>query len=162
LTNKNLNLNIDLFQYEFIFNDYWLDNSRTGGLLGVNYAMFKGLGASLVLGMYQDKYKLPHVRTENCSNAPPTNPNSDDNVRVYCVRRDAGQMAQVTVYYDKSTNLRFQFQALMVENKSNRKVFSNSEVAYSGGVSWSFPGTVRVSRMTERFADAAFTKDTDE
>jgi outer membrane protein assembly factor BamD (BamD/ComL family) len=162
LTNKNLNLNVDLFQYEFIFNDYWLDNSRTGGLLGVNYAMFKGFGAGLVLGLYQDKYKLPHVRTENCSNAPPTQATSDENIRVYCARKDAGQMAQVTVYYDKSTNLRFQFRALMVENKSNQKVFSNSETAYSGGVSWSFPGTVRVTRMTERFADAAFTKDTDE
>ena len=161
-SDKNLNLNFDLFQYEFIYNDYWLDNSRTGGLLGVNYSIFKGLGSSLIVGMYQDKYKLPHVRTENCGNVPPTDPTSDDNARVYCVRQDAGQLVQVTVYYDKSTNLRFQFQALMVENKSNRKVFSDSEVAYSGGVSWSFPGTVRVSRMTERFADAAFTKDTDE
>lgn len=162
LIGKRLNLNFDLFQYEFIYNDYWLDNSRTGGLLGANYSFFKGLGSSLTLGFYQDKYKLPYVRTETCSNAPPTNPEADDSARVYCVRRDSGQLIQVAVYYDYSANLRFNVQALMVENKSNQKVFSTSKSAYSGGVSWSFPGTVRVSRMTERFADAAFTKDVNE
>ena len=69
-------------------------------------------------------------------------------------------MLQVALYWDKSPNLRFSFNGLMVENKSNQKVFSKSKLVYVGGVSWAFPGTVRVSKMTERFADAAFTKDT--
>lgn len=161
LAAKKLNLNIDVFQYEFIFNDYWLDYSRTGGLIGANYSMLNGLGASIIAGFYQDKYKLPHIRTGGCGQGQPAS-NVESGVRTSCRRGDAGQMIQVSVYYDRSANLRFNVLALMVENKSNQKVFSSSKMGYAGGVSWSFPGTERVNRMTERFADAAFTKDSDE
>jgi outer membrane protein assembly factor BamD (BamD/ComL family) len=162
LDSNKLNLNADLFQYEFIYNDYWLDYSRLGLLLGANYTMFSGLGTNIIAGLYQDSYKLPHIQTGGCGSTPSTTSPSDDDARVSCRRKDSGQMLQVAVYYDRSANLRFNFQALMVENKSPQKVFSSSKVSYLGGVRWSFPGTVRVSRMTERFADAAFTKETDE
>lgn len=158
---RNLSLNFDLFQYEFIFNDYWLDYSRTGGLLGAEYAIFKGLGASATIGLYQDKYKLPQIRAGGCGATSSTD-QSGEQARVQCRRTDSGQMIQVSVYYDRSPNLRFGINGLMVENRSNQKVYSDSKMAYSGGVTWSFPGTSRVLKMTSRFADAAFTKDTEE
>lgn len=159
---RDLQLNFDIFQYEFIFNDYFLDYSRLGGIAEAQYEVFKDFGAKLLVGLYQDSYKLPHIRTGKCG-APAAATNGEqqgDATRSSCRRSDSGQMLQVALYWDKSPNLRFSFNGLMVENKSNQKVFSKSKLVYVGGVSWAFPGTVRVSKMTERFADAAFTKDT--
>jgi len=156
---KKVETTFDLFQYEFIFNDYWLDYSRTGAIAAVDYAIYKGLGANILVGIYQDKYKIPQIKTGSCG-ARPSESNGKD--RVTCARADSGKMIQGGVYYNKTQNLRFEFSYLMVENGSSQKVYSESSTRWVGSVIWAFPGTKRVSRMTGRFADAAFTKDTDQ
>jgi tetratricopeptide (TPR) repeat protein len=161
---KKVETNFDLFQYEFIFNDYWLDYSRLGGLASVDYEIYKGIGAAALIGYYQDKYKLPHIKTGSCATSPSTDsPSTTTELpHVTCPRTDSGNMMQLTVYYNKTPNLRFDFSYLMVENSSNIKVYSESKSSFRANVTWAFPGTKRVSRMTERFADAAFTKDSDQ
>ena len=162
---KKIETTFDLFQYEFIFNDYWLDYSRTGGLVAADYEIYRGIGASALLGFYQDKHKLPHIKTGSCGASPTTDATGSETTdppHVSCPRTDSGNMMQVTIYYNKTPNLRFDFSYLTVENSSNLKVYSETKSAFRANVIWAFPGTKRVSRMTERFADAAFTKDSEQ
>ena len=156
---QRLETSIDIFQYEFIFNDYWLDYSRTGAIAAADYAIYKGIGATALVGFYQDKYKLPHIKTASCDAAATA---TETSTPVSCPRSDSGNMIQIGLYYSKSSNLRFELAYLMVENSSNLKVYSESKNTIWGTVVWAFPGTKRVSRMTERFADAAFTKDAEQ
>ena len=63
---QRLETTIDIFQYEFIYNDYWLDYTRRGVVIGADYNIYKGIGASAILGYYSDDYKLPHIKTGGC------------------------------------------------------------------------------------------------
>jgi hypothetical protein len=158
---KRIETTFDLFKYEFIFNDFWLDYSRKGLLASADFKLYKGLGGEALIGMYQDDYKLPQFKTGTCkaSNSTTSTTSGEDPGRVSCTRSDSGNMFKFTLYYERSTNLLFKASYLTVENSSNLKVYSESKTVMMGSVVWAFPGTKRVARMTYRFADAAFTKD---
>jgi hypothetical protein len=156
---QRLETSIDLFQYEFIYNDYFLDYTRRGLILGADYNIYKGIGANAIIGYYRDSYKLPHIKTGGCG---ATVPQSGDEKPSSCPRTDTGNMIQIGLYYSKSTNTRFEGSYTMVENSSNLKVYSGTKNTILLNATWAFPGTKRVTRMTERFADAAFTKDSEQ
>lgn len=160
---------IEAFQYEFIFNDFWLDYTRKGAILGADYIIWKGLGVNAAVGFYEDGYKLPRIKQGDCSSnggIPTSNPSSlklaDDNPVSKCNRSDSGTLMQAGVYWSQNANLRFSGSYLMVENSSGMKEYSESRNVIRFDVTWAFPGVKRVSRMTDRFADIAFTKDTDQ
>jgi outer membrane protein assembly factor BamD (BamD/ComL family) len=155
---KRLELSFDLYQYEFIFNDFWLDYTRRAALAAAEYTIYRGIGASVTLGYYQDSYKLPYIKTGSCSGSI----DSENPIPVACIRADTGNLIHLNVYYEKSQNLRFDLSYQMVENSSGQKVYSESKNSLSAGVVWAFPGTRRVAKMTKRFADVAFTKDTEQ
>ena len=156
---QRLETTIDVFQYEFIYNDYWLDYTRTGVIAGADYNIYKGIGANAIVGYYKDDYKLPHIKTGGCSSSAPS---SEESTPSSCPRADTGNMIQLGLYYNKSANTRFEGAYTMVENSSNLKVYSGGKNTIWFSATWAFPGTKRVSRMTERFADAAFTKDAEQ
>jgi tetratricopeptide (TPR) repeat protein len=156
---QRLETTIDIFQYEFIYNDYWLDYTRRGVVIGADYNIYKGIGASAILGYYSDDYKLPHIKTGGCGSDAPA---ADDATPGSCPRSDTGTMLQIGLYYNKSANMRIEGSYTMVENSSNLKVYSGGKNTYWLTATWAFPGTKRVSRMTERFADVAFTKDAEQ
>ena len=87
---------------------------------------------------------------------------ADDATPGSCPRSDTGTMLQIGLYYNKSANMRIEGSYTMVENSSNLKVYSGGKNTYWLTATWAFPGTKRVSRMTERFADVAFTKDAEQ
>lgn len=155
---KKIEATLDAFQYEFIYNDFWLDYTRQGFVAAADLTIYNKFGGEALVGLYRDHYKVPHIKTGSCKSssieesdaAPP---------HVACTRSDSGSMFQLGLYYQKSQFLRFSLGGLFIENGSNMKVFSSSKKIYQGSVLWAFPGTKRVSKMTGRFADAAFTKD---
>jgi hypothetical protein len=155
---KRLQMSFDLYQYEFVFNDFWLDYTRRAALAAAEYTIYRGLGATMTLGYYQDSYKLPYIKTGSCSGSL----DSENPVPVACLRADTGTLLNLNVYYEKSQNLRFDVSYQMVENSSDQKVYSESKNTIAAGVVWAFPGTRRVAKMTKRFADVAFTKDSEQ
>jgi hypothetical protein len=155
---KRVEMTFDVYQYEFIYNDLFLDYTRRAALASAEYNIYKGLGASVILGYYQDNYKLPSIKTGSCTGAT----DSENPAPVACIRSDIGNMLQVNVYYERSQNLRFDVSYLMVENSSAQKVYSENTNTISAGLVWAFPGTRRVAKMTRRFSDAAFTKDSEQ
>jgi hypothetical protein len=156
---QRLETTFDVFQYEFIYNDYFLDYTRRGAIIGADYNIYKGFGANAIIGLYQDDYKLPQIKTGGCGSADVA---AEGATRSACARSDSGNMVQIGLYYNKSSNMRFEAAYSMVENSSNLKVYSSGKNSFWFTATWAFPGTKRVSRMTERFADAAFTKDAEQ
>lgn len=159
---------IEAFQYEFIFNDYWLDYTRKGLLLGADYIIWRGLGVFAAGGYYTDDYKLPRFKQGECGSnggAPTPNALTEDaspTAVSSCKRSDSGTLIQGGVYWNQNANLRYSGSYLMVENSSGMKEYSESRSVIRFDITWAFPGVKRVNRMTGRFADIAFTKDTDQ
>ncbi|MCX6126697.1 MAG: hypothetical protein NTV34_18340, partial [Proteobacteria bacterium] len=155
----------ELFQHEFIFNDFWLDYTRKGGLITLDYNIWRGLNAFVLYGMYDDAYKLPRLKQLDCASAggsPPGTSEAGAYVVNECKRADNGTLTQAGLYWDYSANLRFTGSYQMVENSSVMKEYSESINSIKVDVTWAFPGVKRVSRMTERFADPAFAKDSEQ
>ncbi|MCX6116768.1 MAG: tetratricopeptide repeat protein [Proteobacteria bacterium] len=163
-----LSASAELFQNEFIFNDYWLDYTRRGGLIGLDYNIWKNLNTNAILGMYQDNYKIPRLKQGDCGSqggAPATGSASSATTAApinYCTRADSGTLIQLGLYWEHSANLRFSGSYQMVENSSGMKEFSENQNTIKVDVTWAFPGVKRVSRIMDRFADAAFTKDSEQ
>lgn len=158
---KKIEATVDAFQYEFIYNDFWLDYTRRGVIAAVDFKIYNKTGGEALIGLYQDHYKVPQIKTGGCTAKTSLDDKGESSTkRVACSRSDSGSMIHLGVYYDRSPFLRFNIGALLVENGSSMKVYSDSKKVYRASVIWAFPGTKRVSRMTERFADAAFTKET--
>jgi tetratricopeptide (TPR) repeat protein len=158
---KKVEATVDAFQYEFIYNDFWLDYTRRGAIAAVDFNIYNKIGGEALVGIYKDNYKVSQIKTGGCTAKTTIADISESTAqRVACSRSDTGSMLQLGIYYDRSAFLRFNMGALFVENGSSMKVYSDSKKVYRATVTWAFPGTKRVSRMTERFADAAFTKET--
>lgn len=158
---------VEAFQYEFIFNDYWLDYTRKGLLLGADYVIWRGLGAFAAGGYYMDNYKLPRFKQGECGSTGSIKPTSSTDEGSAtpvssCKRSDSGTLIQGGVYWNQNANLRYSGSYLTVENSSEMKEYSESRQVFRFDITWAFPGVKRVNRMTGRFADIAFTKDTDQ
>jgi tetratricopeptide (TPR) repeat protein len=161
LPQYQLGLNFEVFQNEFIFNDYYLDYTRKGGIIGVDYNVWKNLNTFAAYGMYQDNYKLPRLKQGDCGSQGAKSTGDTPTVNL-CTRSDTGTLMQVGLYWNYSANLRFTGSYQMVENSSVMKEFSESANTIRLDATWAFPGVKRVSRMMDRFADLAFTKDTEQ
>lgn len=151
--------------YEYVFNDYWLDYSRKGALLGADYNIWRGLNAFLNYGMYQDSYKLPRIKQGDCSasgGGTSTGDAATDPAVNTCNRNDSGSLMQLGVYWNQNPNLRITGSYSMVENASGMKEYSESRSVIKVDVTWAFPGVKRVYRLIERFADASFTRDSEQ
>jgi hypothetical protein len=161
LPSWRLSGSFDLFQYESIFNDYWLDYTRQGLLINLDYNVWKRLNAFLNAGTYRDNYKLPRIKQGDCSTVSERiidgleglNPVSN------CDRSDSGTLMQLGIYWNQTANLRFSGSYQMVESSSEMKEYSETINTIRLDATWAFPGVKRVTRMAERFVDSAFARD---
>lgn len=152
----------EIFQHEFIFNDYWLDYTRKGALVTFDYNIWRNLSSFVLFGMYEDDYKLQRIKQRDCNTNGLTSESASNGVVNYCKRSDSGTLMQGGLYWNYSANLRFTGSYQMVENSSGMKEYSETINSIKMDVTWAFPGVKRVSRMTERFADPAFARDTEQ
>jgi tetratricopeptide (TPR) repeat protein len=63
---NDLMLSIRAFQYDYMFNDYWLDYTRTGGLFAARIKAGSQIELGLFAGMYNDTFQLPLLRQSGC------------------------------------------------------------------------------------------------
>ena len=157
-----LDVNGELFQYEFIFNDFWLDYTRKGVLVGADYNVWQNINLAALVGIYDDQYKLPRIKQGDCNQTGDVNSTTASSDAQQCKRADSGQLLQASVYWSYSSTTRVTGSYQMVVNSSGMKEYSESKNTMRLDVAWAFPSIKRVQRFTERFADAAFTKDTDD
>jgi Tfp pilus assembly protein PilF len=152
----------EIFQHEFIFNDFWLDYTRKGGLVTLDYNIWKSLNTFLYFGMYNDNYKLPRLKQKECNFTGGTPTTTAEDTVNSCPRTDSGTLMQLGLYWNYSSNLRLSGSYQIVENSSIMKEYSETTNSIKFDATWAFPGVRRVSRMTERFIDPPFIKDAEQ
>jgi tetratricopeptide (TPR) repeat protein len=158
----DLDLAIDIFQYEYIFNDFWLDRTRKGALITGSIRLWYKLYANAVLGYYEDDYKLARYKIQKCDGAVEGEETSSEGAPLLCPRQDTGTLMLAGLYWNQSPHLRFSASYLMVENKAEALEYNESSQTIKLDVTWAFPSVRRVTRFVERYADLAFTKDNDQ
>lgn len=163
-----LETSTELFNYNFIYNDYWLDYSRMGVIVGLDLQILPGLFITGLGGYYEDKYILPRFKTGSCDSTIATgddsgqNPASGSDSVNICFRADSGTLMQGGLYWNYSQALRIGGSFLQVDNGSKMREFSASRRTIEANVTWAFPSVKRVTRIVDRFADSAFTKESEQ
>jgi tetratricopeptide (TPR) repeat protein len=149
----------EVFRYETMYNDYWLDNTRTGGLINIQWRPMPHLRVALLGGYYQDIFDIEHIRSESCTFQSGRNYSSTPNAIKKCPREDTGMLVQlgaewrlsqfqsVSGYYryEEATNQRFQ----MHDRNSTQIFFS---------VTYTFPDIDTVLPFIEKLEDKGFDK----
>jgi tetratricopeptide (TPR) repeat protein len=151
-----LYLSGEVYQYEFIYNDRWLDYKRIGGFFSVEHEFIPRWFISGLLGMYEDTYIQPRLRQGSCSDGT----NNARGNPVVCARKDQGLMFQGMVYWNWTQFQRLSLSALIVRNQNPRqKEYEDQIRRYQVSYTLAFPSVKRVARFVDRFADTAFTKE---
>ena len=161
LPDYQVNLGLDVFQYEFIFNDPWLDYTRLGFIANAQHEFLPRWYVQGIFGYYQDSYQIPRIRTGACDSNKSVSLNSNT-PPVVCQRQDTGLMLSGTLYWNYTQFHRFSFQVEQVQNQNpTQKEFVSTKRSFKGSFSMAFPSVKRTIRYVDRFADSAFTKEND-
>ncbi|MCX6110117.1 MAG: hypothetical protein NTZ90_11020 [Proteobacteria bacterium] len=157
----NLGIDLELFQYEFIYNDNWLDYKRQGAFLSTEVEFLPRWYFNGIAGYYRDQYALPRLKSASCSgnqgesgssaaaNAPP----------LQCPRVDSGLLFEAILYWNYSQFQRYQIMFQYVDNSNpTQKEFQENKMTVQFMYTMAFPSVKRVARFIDRFADTAFTK----
>lgn len=162
---NQLSLSFEIFQYEFIYNDYWLDYKRFGFFASAEHEVFPKWFINGLLGYYKDNYILPRIKTTACgteakglddgavSDGTTGEPHS-------CTRDDTGTLVQAAVHWSLNQFQRVSALVQLVENKNpEQKEYNESKMTIELGITMAFPSVKRVTRFVDRYADNAFTKE---
>jgi hypothetical protein len=150
----------EVFRYEYIYNNYWLDFSRLGGLLKLRYGFYKKFFLQGYFGMYSDAFQVPILRVKGCKF--PADELADTTKPARCQRNDSGTLWQLGAYYSHGGNLRFDFFYTNISDSSaNLIIYDRSLRRFSGAITWSFPAVERTNRYVDRFSEQIFRKEAD-
>lgn len=162
----NIEVGLDLFQYEFIYNDRWLDYTRRGFILSFDDEFYHNVHATLLFGTYEDKYQLDRIKVGGCDSEPegettgPTKPIEKSKLPENCPRHDSGTLYQLGLYWNMSQFYRLSASYSNVVNKNpEQRVYDESKSTILVMFTMAFPSVKRVLRFVDRFSDSAFTKD---
>jgi hypothetical protein len=154
-----LDANVELFRYEFIYNDYWLDYTREGAIASVEYEILPRWYLTGLMGIYEDRYQIGRLKFGSCSNKP-SSTGAADSQPIQCQRTDSGLMYQVGGYWNWTQFTRISGNYLVVTNSNpKQKEFAGSKQSFNVVFTMAFPSVKRVDRFVNRFADSAFTKE---
>ena len=147
-------LNLELYKYEFIYNDPYKDHNRIGGLVNITHNLIPTVDIELTGAYFTDTYIEPILKNNTCSSS--TNgqkPTIDDPV-VNCSRIDTGYLleGQISWAYRQFYRVFFNFSTLTNTNSNlTEQGFEQQEIL--GGITLAFPSVKRTIRYSERFAD---------
>jgi len=157
----------EFFQYEFIYNDYWLDYTRQGFMVSGEHEVVPRWYISGLAGMYTDVYLLPRLKNQSCSNVADLKKQGSGQttgnglkIPVSCDRTDNGTLIQAEVFWNWTQFTRISAKIQVVQNENSAlKEFEESRQSIEFRYTTAFPSVTRVTRFVERFADSAFTKE---
>jgi tetratricopeptide (TPR) repeat protein len=157
----DLAVDIEIFKYQFTYNDAWLDYDRLGFIAGADHELIPDWNIQALVGMYQDQYISRRPKTGKCKTvAKPEGESVGSDVVSKCQRNDSGILMQAGIQWNWTQFRRLAFQAQFVENKSpNLLEFDESKTSFLGTFTYAFPSVKRIQRFVDRFADTAFTKE---
>ena len=149
----------ELFRYQTMYNDFWLDNTRVGGLVSGTFRATESIRASLMGGYYVDSFTMSEVRSDSCSFAAGRRyVDTPDSIK-RCTREDTGFFVQVGAqwnishfhsisgYYRNEQSGNAQFK---IQDMSSNKIFFTYTFA--------FPDLDTVTPFITRIEDEGFNK----
>lgn len=155
---NKLRVNIEAFQYEFIYNDYWLDYNRTGAIFSAEYEFYPKFFIRGLFGIYTDVYILDQLKQGTCEYVELKQSKTD--YPKTCRRTDDGKLFEISGHWDYSQFHRLEASIAQVSNQNpSLKVYDKSKLTLEFRLTWAFPNAERVIRYVDRFADSAFTKE---
>ena len=170
LADDRLTLSGEVFSYDFIFNDYWVDFSRFGGFAEADYRITPSVAVNGIAGFYQDHYSLGRPRMNgNCNTnsvqrttSDPTKPPApvEPSEPALCRRDDSGVVFQGGVRWNIQDDTQLSTSLLYVDNgNSTMQEYDFQQIKFLVTLTRAFPNVQRVERMSERFADYVFFKE---
>jgi hypothetical protein len=170
MMNDQLTLSGEVFNYDFIFNDYWVDFSRFGGFVEADYRINQSFALNGIAGFYQDHYSLGRPRMNgNCNtDSVQRATNTSDPVPAptpaptpaLCQRDDSGTVVQGGLRWNLQDDTQLSTSVLYVNNgNQTMREYDFTQVKFQIAVTRAFPNVQRVERMSERFADYVFFKE---
>jgi hypothetical protein len=158
-----VDLSLEFFKYEFIYNDYWLDFSRIGGIFRARAEFIDDLFVQAYLGMYTDSFLVPVLKQDTCrfvARGPRTESESKDPKQ--CLRTDNGTMFNIGLYYSYSQFTRFDFSFTSVQNAvPTQEAYDRSTSRILFSATMAFPSTDRAFKYLNRYTETAFRKEID-
>jgi Tfp pilus assembly protein PilF len=155
-------VNLELFRYQFLYNNYWADYTRLGAIASAEHFLLPSIAVTGSGGYYSDTYTLPRIKVFDCAAKPKgegeSQTKTSGNPRE-CDREDSGIMVQAGAawYYTQFHRVGGSF--LFVQNESTMLEMQSVRQIYRLDLTMAFPGIKRVTRFVDRFADNAFTKE---
>jgi hypothetical protein len=160
---NKLRVNIEAFQYEFIYNDFWLDYNRLGAIVAAEYEFYPKFFVRGLVGFYTDVYIRDRLKQKQCAFVESGEGLSSGGASDFpktCQRTDTGQLMEVAGFWNYSQFHRLEGAIKSISNSNpSLKVFDKSKYTMEFRLTWAFPNAERVIRYVDRFADSAFTKE---
>lgn len=166
LLGDRLYLSGEIFNYDFVFNDYWSDFTRFGAFTEAEYRINTAFHLTALAGMYQDDYALGRPRmngscktgAKSDASGGQSNPQGDP---LMCNRSDSGLVLQGGLGWTPREDWQMATSVLHVSNDNPiMQEYMFNQIKFQLALTWAFPSARRVDRLNEKFADYVFFKET--
>lgn len=152
-------LRFDFFYYDLIFNDFWLDYTRTGGQINGEYRFYKKLSIGGDLAYYQDAYALKTIHSGSCGYTSQANQVSGADL-AFCNRVDTGLLYKAGLYWDPTQAERWSAEYLTLTNSNpEQKVYDFTKSRVLVKYTYAFPTFRRIKPFLNRFGDLELNKE---
>jgi hypothetical protein len=152
-----LNINLDIFRFDFIYNDQWLDYTRTGFIFAMEYEFISNFKVGVSGTYYSDLYQVAPLKQNSCTFTQASGNNAAATEPQRCQRVDTGTIYSAGLQWNYSTFQNFSLKYIMSENKNpDQAVYNRTEATYYFMYTLAFPGTDRVFRLINKFSEKGF------
>src|SRR5262249_5730497 len=102
----HLGVNIELVHFEYVYNDVWLDYTRSAGIAGSEYEFIPTIKLALMAGYYQDTFVVEPLKQGDCKFVKQS-ASQPAQIPQRCPREDDGTIYQVALHWNYSEFTRF-------------------------------------------------------
>jgi len=154
-----MSLTADLFYYNFIFNDFWLDYQRKGGLLGLSFPIVSGFYVQLKLGLYEDDYLKDALRFYKCDRLPVDQFREIKKTRNIkrCPRKNLGFMirGRIVLNFNQYQRIKVAYEYISSKSTTKQEEFNESGMMIKIIYTIAFPSVSEISRFTNRYNEVS-------
>lgn len=155
IPSANLRFDLDVFRYDYIYNDYWLDFSRVGFTGKSRWELNHQWTALFGLGFMRDQYTLEQLRSNACSYDLADQANGSENPSIkVCPRIDQTMLYSLGAAWHLSPNrsLIGTYTNVTTTNRT-MKVFNRARQEILFTFNFAFPGGAEDSSLWNRMGD---------
>ncbi len=148
-------IDLNLYRFEFVFNDLWLDYKREGASAKLSHELFNSFFLSLNLGFYVDTYLVPHLQVGGCRTSSKISQASD--VPSVCERTDTGMAYDAEIYWDYTNFSRISLKYSNLENKNSAQTqFETNKTDILMQVTLAFPSVDDIINNVKKYDEYRF------